>query len=202
MSHYFDQQPEVESDVRSFYFDMEGRTFDFLTDRGVFSKDGLDVGSELLLRTAIADMREDEPGERLLDLGCGYGVLGLVLKRVFPRFDLTMVDINERALDLSRQNAERNKVRYATILTSDGFSGLADEMYDVIVTNPPIRAGKSTVYRFFDEAKDHLRPGGRLYVVIGKKQGAPSAERHLQAVYGQCRRIAREKGFWILRCDR
>ena len=109
MSHYFDQQPEVESDVRSFYFDMEGRTFDFLTDRGVFSKDGLDVGSELLLRTAIADMREDEPGERLLDLGCGYGVLGLVLKRVFPRFDLTMVDINERALDLSRQMPSATK---------------------------------------------------------------------------------------------
>ncbi|MGI6077381.1 MAG: class I SAM-dependent methyltransferase [Fastidiosipilaceae bacterium] len=202
MAHYYDEHPEVESDVRSFQFDMEGRTFEFLTDRGVFSKGGLDIGSKLLLRTAIADMRDDPAGETLLDLGCGYGVLGLVLKRVFPKFKLTMVDVNERALDLARQNAIRNDVRYATVISSDGFSNLADTVFDVIVTNPPIRAGKATVYRFFDDAKEHLSSNGRLYVVIGKKQGAPSAERHLQEVFGNCRRLAREKGFWILRCDR
>ena len=202
MAHYYDEHPEVESDVRSFQFDMEGRTVEFLTDRGVFSKGGLDIGSKLLLRTAIADMRDDPAGETLLDLGCGYGVLGLVLKRVFPKFKLTMVDVNERALDLARQNAIRNDVRYATVISSDGFSNLADTVFDVIVTNPPIRAGKATVYRFFDDAKEHLSSNGRLYVVIGKKQGAPSAERHLQEVFGNCRRLAREKGFWILRCDR
>lgn len=201
MAHYFDQCPSVESHVRTVQFSLEARNFDFLTDSGVFSKGGLDIGTEQLLRAAIRDLRDDPIRGAFLDLGCGYGPVGIALKRIFSGIDVTMVDVNQRALELARQNAGRNGVSQVRILESDGYQALPGERFNVILTNPPIRAGKETVYRFFDEAVDHLSPGGRLYAVVGKKQGAPSAERHLASVMGNCKRIAREKGFWVFRCD-
>lgn len=202
MAHYFDAQPEAASNVRSIQFSLEGRTFDLLTDRGVFSKGGLDIGTSVLLRALIRDLRQNPLSGRLLDLGCGYGPVGVVLKRVFPGLELTMTDVNRRALELARQNLKRNGIHYAAVLESDGYAALGGQTFDLIVTNPPIRAGKQTVYRFLDGAAVHLNPGGRLYAVIGKKQGAPSAERHLAGQMGNCVRIERDAGFWVLRCDR
>lgn len=202
MAHYFDEQPEAASDVRNIQFSLEGRMFDLLTDRGVFSKGGLDIGTAVLLRALIRDLRQHPLTGRLLDLGCGYGPVGVVLKRVFPGIELTMTDVNQRALELARQNLKRNGVHYAEVMASDGYAALAGQTFDLIVTNPPIRAGKRTVYSFFDGAAAHLNPGGRLYVVMGKKQGAPSAERHLTGQMGNCARIERDAGFWVMRCDR
>ncbi len=201
MAHYFDMNPETPSQTNEFSFEMEGRAFFLTTDRGVFSRSGLDVGSEIFLRELIRDLRDDPVSGRLIDVGCGYGVLGIVLKRVFPAFELTLTDVNRRALELTRQNLKANDISYAEVVESDGFSALESESFDVMVTNPPIRAGKSTVYRIFEEGKSHLRAGGRLYAVVGKKQGAPSLERYLQGLFGNCRRIGRDKGFWVFRCD-
>ncbi|MDI9470467.1 MAG: methyltransferase [Bacillota bacterium] len=205
MTHYFDPEPTTPSEPRHYEIDFDGRRFLIHSDRGVFSHRRLDDGSRLLLEAVTADLRADGQHEgELLDLGCGVGVLGIVLKRVFPGFALTLTDVNERALELTRTNLEENGIRYATVLASDGWEAqvLTKRHFDVIVTNPPIRAGKQTVLRLLDGAADHLSPTGRLYLVIGKKQGAPSYARHLETRYSVVDRIARQQGFAVYRCQK
>ena len=202
MEHYYSVRPEVASSPSNFSFNYGGRQIDIQTDHGVFARGQLDIGTSVLLKALEQDLHQEPIEGRFLDLGCGYGVVGIALKRLFSGVDMTFVDLNERALALTKINIARNGLRQGRVLQSDGYSALGTERFDVIVTNPPIRAGKATVYRFFDEAKDHLTDRGRLYVVIGKKQGAPSAERHLQSIYPICKRIHRESGFFVFRCER
>ena len=202
MSQYFDREPEVESAPFTYAFDFEGRRFEMTSDRGVFSSRHLDQGSQLLLQTAVAELRAEGPrGGRLLDVGCGIGVLGLVLKRVFPAFELTAIDVNARALELTRRNLRDNGVAYAEVLQSDGWEALGEQRFDLIVMNPPIRAGKRTVYRLFAEASRGLAAGGRCYIVIGRKQGSESAARELARHFGAVTRSARRKGFDVYRCE-
>lgn len=167
---------------------------DFCTDAGVFSRDGLDFGSRLLIETVHPLLHG-----RVLDMGCGWGAIGVLLARLCPDAQITMADINERAVALAARNARQNGVSAET-LVSDGYENIAPS-FDAIVTNPPIRAGKQTVYRILDEAKTRLAPGGRLFLVIRKEQGAPSAQTHLQGVYSRVELLARKKGYWILACE-
>ncbi len=112
-----------------------------------------------------------------------------------------MADVNARAIRLAGENASRNQVSFAQIVQSDGFTNL-EGMFDHILTNPPVRAGKAVVHSFFDGAYKHLVPGGCLYVVLQKKQGAPSAATYLEALFGNCTAIAKSAGFRVLRCQR
>ncbi len=201
MSQYFDREPEVQSARRQISYQVEAKHLSFTSDQGVFSKNHVDMGSDLLIRTAARDLRDRGIKRgRLLDLGCGIGVIGIALKRLITPFELTLVDVNQRALELSEENLVANQIRYARVLESDGFLGLVGETFDVIVTNPPIRAGKAVVYRFFEGAREQLNPGGTLYVVIGKKQGAESAKRKLSDLFDTVDLLAREKGFHIYAC--
>ncbi|MDD4368467.1 MAG: class I SAM-dependent methyltransferase [Oscillospiraceae bacterium] len=199
---YFSPDPAAASQPTSYQLSAEGRQFTFHSDRGVFSSRSLDFGSALLLKTVIKDLRDrrSPAAGSLLDLGCGIGVLGVTLKRLFPQLELTLSDVNHRALDLTRQNLAENGIRYAEVVDSDGWQQLAGRRFDLIVTNPPIRAGKAVVYRFFDGAAAALNPGGTLYVVIGKKQGAPSAWRKLEETFAGCDLLAKQKGFYVFAC--
>ena len=138
-------------------------------------------------------------GKSVLDMGCGWGAIGVLLARLCPDAQITMADINERAVALAARNARQNGVSAET-LVSDGYENIAPS-FDAIVTNPPIRAGKQTVYRILDEAKTRLAPGGRLFLVIRKEQGAPSAQTHLQGVYSRVEQKKKKKGYWILACE-
>lgn len=196
---YFDPKPETESKPQEISFRMKGIDFSFTTDRSVFSKTRLDFGSELLLETVIEDLPSKTGGTlSLLDLGCGYGPIGTVLKRIFPPISITMADINERAVFLAKENAQKNLVKFANILVSDRF-GEISETFDVILTNPPIRAGKKTVFEFYEGSFDHLNPSGVLYVVIQRKQGAPSSMDKLTELFGNCETVAKDAGYWILK---
>jgi len=199
VAHYYEENPQGESDRRLIQARMHGMDFYFNTDSEVFSKKFLDFGSRVLLETAIADLTALEKKKgKLLDLGCGYGPIGIVMKRVFPAMEVTMVDINLRALDLARENAESNNAKFVDIHQSDGCASVEGK-YDVVLTNPPVRAGKQTVFSFYDGAREHLEEGGLLYVVLQKKQGAPSSEKYLLETFGNCDVIAKESGYWILR---
>ena len=199
MAHYYDENPQVESDRRVIQSRMHGMDFFFTTDSDVFSKKFLDFGSRTLLEAAIADLTECEKKKgKLLDLGCGYGPIGIIMKRVFPSMEVTMVDINNRALELARENAETNSVKCVDVHQSDGCANV-EGLYDVVLTNPPVRAGKQTVFSFYDGAFEHMAEGGRLYVVLQKKQGAPSSEKYLLEKFGNCDVIAKESGYWIMR---
>lgn len=195
--HYFSNRPQAEHDEREFTFDLRGRTFRFVTDAGVFSRDRVDFGSVLLIETM-----EFSPDARILDVGCGYGPIGLTAAFLAPSGHVTMIDVNERAVSLAKRNAERNGISNVTILVSDLYEQVRGQTFHVILTNPPIRAGKDTVHRIFTEGYDLLADGGELWVVIQKKQGAPSALKKLQEVYREVEEVERKKGYSIFRAKK
>lgn len=199
MSHYFDPDPEAPHKPVELPVRLRGQDFRFITDSGVFSRQQLDFGTELLIETVCEEAKR--PIGRLLDLGCGYGPVGIILKRLFPPLEVVLCDINNRALDLARNNARLNKTQFLEIVKSDGLLSVSGT-FDLILTNPPIRAGKAVVYRFFSEAAEHLRPEGRLYVVIQKKQGAPSALKKLEELFGDVEVIERKSGYNIIRASK
>lgn len=187
---YFSKKTSAASDEREHVFMFEGQSFRFLTDRGVFSKTRLDYGTEVLIQSMLKRVQGT-----LLDLGCGYGPVGVILGKLTGRA-VVMSDVNERAVDLARRNAERNRVK-ATVIASDGFSAL-EKTFDTILLNPPIRAGKEVIYRLFADAREHLSPAGQFAIVIQKKQGADSARKELERLFGNCETIERSAGFHVL----
>jgi 16S rRNA (guanine1207-N2)-methyltransferase len=195
--HYYTNRPRAEHDERQFTFDLRGYPLRFITDAGVFSRDRVDFGSVLLIETM-----EISRDAAVLDVGCGYGPIGLTAARLADQGRVTMIDVNERAVELARRNAEINGIRNVDIRVSDLYSAVQGERFDVILTNPPIRAGKETVHRIFTEGYERLREGGELWVVIQKKQGAPSALKKLQETYGQVEEVERSKGYHIFRAVR
>ena len=200
MAHYFDRTPDSQSHPKVVSIRINGIELTFQTDTGVFSHDRIDFGSQLLIEAVVADLQRDGIRKgRLLDLGCGYGPVGIALKRVFPAMEATLSDVNERSLALAKKNADRNGVKFARIVRSDAFADLPGP-FEIVVTNPPVRAGKATVYAFFEGALDRLAPGGRLYVVLQRKQGAPSAAVRLEALFGNCEAIEKDGGYRVLRC--
>ena len=162
---YFTADPTCESKQVPCSFVYRGHGLNFMTDAGVFSKGELDTGTRLLL-DALPDVYGD-----VLDLGCGWGAIGVAVKKKYPAAHVTMVDVNRRALELCRFNAVRNGIT-AECLESDGMAEVMERTFDFIITNPPIRASKPVIYRMFADAASRLNPGGALYLVIRKQQGA------------------------------
>ena len=192
--HYFTASPESEHEARSFRAVFAGRVLAFDTDAGVFSKQHVDPGSELLCGALPDDLSGD-----VLDMGCGWGAMTVLTLARFPKLNITMADVNERALSLAVANVEKNHMQARAVL-SDGFERI-EGMFDAVITNPPIRAGKAVIYKMFEDAKAHLKPGGMLVLVIRKQQGAPSALKFLKTLYRKTEVIARDGGYWIIRCD-
>lgn len=193
MGHYFTNE-NLPSDIREFNCTVLNNHFKFLTDNGVFSKDGLDFGSRLLLEVIPLE----EVGGKILDMGCGYGVIGIVLAKVLS-VKVDMVDVNHRALHLSERNAKLNGVLdYVSIFESDCYQNVIRK-YSTIVTNPPIRAGKKIVYDIVMNARNYLEDGGNLFLVIRKEQGAKSLIVDLEKVY-TVKVLGKKKGFFIIQC--
>ncbi|HFU3984057.1 TPA: class I SAM-dependent methyltransferase [Streptococcus suis] len=187
---YYEKNPSVAHDIHELRVSLLDTPMTFLTDAGVFSKKMVDYGSQVLLKTL-----EIEQGKTLLDVGCGYGPLALTLAKVYD-LDVTMIDVNSRALELAEKNAEKNGIS-ATIFQSDVYEAV-EGTFDYVISNPPIRAGKSVVHEVITGAKDHLNTGGSLTIVIQKKQGAPSAKKRMEEVFGNCQIIKKDKGYYIL----
>ncbi|HEL1586522.1 TPA: class I SAM-dependent methyltransferase [Streptococcus suis] len=187
---YFENNPDLAHDIHELQVQLLGHNFRLRTDAGVFSKKMVDYGSQVLLSALEVD-----EGARLLDVGCGYGPLGLSLAKAY-QLEVTMVDINNRAIELAKWNAEKNGIQ-ATIFQSDLYQAVQGQ-FDAVISNPPIRAGKTVVHQVITGAKEHLKSGGRLTIVIQKKQGAPSAKAKMEETYGNCEIIKKDKGYYIL----
>lgn len=190
--HYYSSNPTAEHDRKVWDATLRGQTFRFVSDAGVFAKGGVDFGS----RTLIEAMEIPQDAQ-VLDVGCGYGPIGLAAAKLAGRGHVTMIDVNARAVDLARENAELNQVSNVTILESDLFAALKDQKFDVVLTNPPIRAGKSIVHAIFEGAYERLESGGALWIVIQKKQGAPSAKAKLESLFAQVEEVTKDKGYRI-----
>lgn len=194
-NHYYTQNPDVLHDKKTWSFELLNQSFQFVTDNGVFSKHTVDFGS----RTMIECFETDQlPEGKILDLGCGYGPIGLALAKKYSNRNVDMVDVNELAMALARENAGLNQIKNVQIFASDGYEHVTDQ-YAAIVTNPPVRAGKSVVDRFITSANDHLINNGALWVVLQKKQGAPSAKKLMTQTFGNCEVVQRNKGYYILK---
>ena len=191
--HYYTENPRSAHDEWAVEVRALGQSLRFTTDAGVFSRDGLDRGTEVLLK-ALPPL-----SGRVLDLGCGWGAVGVALGKRYPALDIVMTDINSRAVELARRNLAENGVT-AAVLQGDGFDAV-EGRFDAIVTNPPIRAGKAVIYGLFARARDYLEPDGALYVVIRKQQGAPSALKYLKEIYSRAETVDRASGFHVLRAQ-
>lgn len=191
-SHYFTPAPPAPVRERTIRFEDGGREFRFRTAAGVFSRGGVDRGTRLLLEAV-------DPGDAatILDLGSGYGALGIVMAARAPRARVTLVDINPRAAALAAVNIRDNGLTNAEARTGDGCAPVGGARFDLILLNPPIRAGRAVVLRLLGEAHAHLTPGGRFYLVARTSQGARTLARRMGEVFGQVRETERGGGFRV-----
>lgn len=196
--HYYSKKPQTASKPKSWSATLRDEMFQFETDTGVFSKSEVDFGSRVLIDTFVMPVTEGP----VLDVGCGYGPIGLSIAKSDANRTIHMVDINERAVQLSRKNAEVNGVQNVRIYESDGFTEVTETDFAAILTNPPIRAGKQTIFRFYIDAYAKLCVGGELWVVIQKKQGAPSTFDRLEETFGQVEVVDKVRGYWIIKAKK
>ncbi|WP_158738316.1 class I SAM-dependent methyltransferase [Alteribacillus sp. YIM 98480] len=191
-SHYFDKSPDKESEERKIKSYLRGKNLTFTSDHSVFSKREVDFGSKTLLE---AFDWPDAQGD-ILDIGCGYGPIGITLAKETER-TVWLADVNQRAVSLSKKNAAHYGLQNIKIVESDLFSAIPASDFAAIVTNPPIRAGKKVIHSLFDQAHAHLQKGGEFWVVIQKKQGAPSAKEKLDSLFLNVETVKKNKGYYI-----
>ena len=196
MAHYYTDNRSLPSDRKEFSYCFDNENFVFVTDIGVFSKGSIDYGTYLLMKAVY---RRDL-GQKILDLGCGYGPVGIILKRFFPQCDCTMVDVNHRALELAQINCERNSTPNQ-VSFSDDITALHNT-FDSIILNPPIRAGKVVVYDLYQKSHDVLRENGSLYIVVQKKQGADSHKKKLEELFRNVDILDKDGGYVVIQADR
>lgn len=195
--HYFAPTPTAPSRPREVRFRFGDRVYAFETDRGVFAHRGVDRGTRLLLEAL-----EVRPADEILDVGCGYGVIGIVAASLAPQGRAVLVDINERATELARRNAARAGLGNVEVRRGSLYEPVIGERFDLVVTNPPIRAGRAVVRAIIEGAKAHLRPGGRFYLVARTAQGARTLGRLIAEVFGQVEEVERGGGFRVYRAVR
>jgi len=196
--HYYSRTQKVESNPLYWDYTLRNNPFRFKTDNGVFSKREVDFGSRLL----IDSFGMPEVDGDVLDVGCGYGPIGLSVARSFPERIVHMIDVNERAIALSKENAELNRINNVEIYESDLLQKVKGKNFSAILTNPPIRAGKKTVHEIFEQSYHYLVSGGELWIVIQKKQGAPSAIEKLKELLFEVETIDKSKGYFIIRAKK
>ena len=195
MGQYFDYNPNLKSDIHEIKYTFKGKELSFSVDNGVFSKNQVDFGTNVLLNS----LPDFENEKRILDMGCGYGVIGLCLAKAYPTSLITMVDVNLKAVELSKSNAKNNHITNASIICSNlyEYQNEVNEEYDAIITNPPIRAGKKVVHGIVINGFKYLKKCGKILLVIQKKQGAPSMEKLLFDVFGNVKTLEKKNGYYI-----
>lgn len=199
MSHYYEFDPSLESKPKQVSFEICGVKLTLTSDIGVFSKNRLDEGTMILLDTIVPLIHEDE---FILDLGCGYGAVGMSIASIIKSARVLCVDINPRAVNLTKQNAitlllsQRVEARQSDIYEN------VDEIFDSIVLNPPIRAGKKVTYRMYSEGHKHLKKDGSMFIVIRKAQGALSALEYLESIFSNVKILKKKRGYVVIQAKR
>lgn len=193
MEHYYSNKTNTKSEQKEFTFNFLNNEFKFMTDNAVFSKEYIDYGSFVMLN----NFKPNDINLPILDMGSGYGPIGIVVSKIYER-EVYMAEINERAYNLSLENIKKNNVNVKAF-NSNLYEKIDDIIFSSIITNPPIRAGKKIVFDIYDGAYNHLALNGELWVVIQKKQGAPSSKAHIEELFGNCEIVKKDRGYYILK---
>ena len=193
--HYYSKKPHSQLQTEIIKCTLRDQALTFTTGSGVFSKKAIDFGTRLLIETFTEPTVEGS----FLDLGCGYGPIGITLAKVYDERTVSMVDINERAVYLSNENIHRNDIENARAFVSEGFAEIDEDQFAAIITNPPIRTGKKVLYPLVEKSAEHLRKDGEFWAVVQKKQGAPSFIKLLETLFREVQVVERSKGYYILR---
>jgi 16S rRNA (guanine1207-N2)-methyltransferase len=196
--HYYSKEQRVESAPKFLNFTLREQTLRLKTDNGVFSKAEVDFGSRLL----VESFEYPHVNGDFLDVGCGYGPIGLTLAKGDSDRIVHMVDVNERALALAKENAQLNQILNVDIYESNCLINVKKKDFAAILTNPPIRAGKKIVHAILEQSFTYLQAGGSLWVVIQKKQGAPSAIELLEGIFAEVEIVVKKKGYYIIRATK
>lgn len=195
MEHYYTNNPTTESREKIINSTIANENLKFYTDNGVFSKESVDFGTKIMLESFTTD----KENAKVADIGCGYGVISIFLAKKYPTFKFTMVDVNNRVLELSKKNIELNKIENEVeVLESSSFDNVEGN-FDIVLTNPPIRAGKKIVHKIMTDSYEHLNAQGELWVVIQKKQGMASCKKLLEDTFSMVEVVTKNKGYYILK---
>lgn len=195
MSHYFKNDPLLESKESIIEYTYDRARLKLVSDFGVFSKERVDFGTNILINKLLEYNLEKS---NILDIGCGYGIIGLAIAAKNKNSFITMVDVNERAIFLAKKNKELNNLTNIDIFKSDGYEKVS-KTFDFIITNPPIRAGKEVVDMIVLGGINYLNNNGSIFVVIQKKQGAPSLIERMETIYNEVEVVEKIKGYYIIR---
>ena len=198
VSHYFTKNPTTPSKERTITYKFNGLTYNLVTDTNVFAKNGIDVGSMTLLKVISQEINTG----KVLDIGCGYGVIGLTLASLIPDIQVVCSDINLRAVNLTKRNARALELsERVTSLQSNLYENIEGK-FDYVVTNPPIRAGKKVLDEIYTGAHRRLNTGGALYLVVRRKQGAESTVKRLKEIYSLVDVLNKDKGYWVIKATK
>lgn len=194
VEHYFSPKPNSEDRFGLVRTQLLGRDFEFLTSSSVFSKRQVDLGTRVLVESMLL------PSEGwLLDIGCGYGVVGIVAATVNPGLRVVMSDVNIRAVRLARRNVELNRLlRNVEVRFGFCFEPVANLKFDCILSNPPVSAGMCTVKALISGTRSILNPNGSFQMVIRSKIGAKVLPDFFEETFGNCNVIARKSGYRVL----
>ncbi|MEK6961542.1 MAG: methyltransferase [Nanoarchaeota archaeon] len=191
VDHYFTSKPSSQDDQQIVIADIRGVHVELVTSSGVFSKSQVDEGSALLIESAVV-----RPGSDVLDLGCGYGPVGIILAKAFPDSRFTLSDVNERAVDLAKINIRRDRIKNAKAIVSDGFKAI-EGSFDAILLNPPQTAGRDLCISLFEGSFYHLKPGGALQIVARHNKGGSTLAKEMERIFGNVKTISRKSGYHV-----
>jgi len=189
--HYYTEKPTSELNLRQIQARLRQKEFEFYTGSGVFSPKRVDPATELLINKAIVQEKD-----KVLDLCAGYGPVGIAIKKLFPKTDVFLTDINKRAIRLAKKNAVLNKVKL-TIKSGDLYTPYKEEKFNVILVNPPMAVGRKICYQIIEEAKQHLIKEGKLFVVARHQKGGKMLEKKMQEIFGNVEAVAKKSGFRV-----
>ena len=189
--HYYSEKQTSELRITEIEVKLRGDILKFYTGSGVFSIGRIDKGSVLLIEKCLI-----EDNWKILDLGCGYGAVGVALAKAFPSIQVLMSDVNKRAIKLSRMNLKLNKIENATLKHSDLYSKIEGK-FDTIITNPPQSTGKDVCFKIIEDAKEHLEKGGLLQLVARHNKGGKMLEKKMREVFGNVKDIAKKGGYRV-----
>ncbi len=192
MGQYFNNDPNISSMERKISYTFLGENISLISDNGVFSKNRVDFGTNILLNS-LEDLSNITS---VLDVGCGIGTIGIAIGKKYKHLHIDMIDVNERAIALTNKNIKSNKILNAQVYLSNLYMNVNNK-YDMIISNPPIRAGKKIVHGVVEEGYNHLNSNGFIYIVIQKKQGAESMRKKMEEVFGNVEVVNKESGYFI-----